>query len=35
MVDSTHVSVERFVAYLLRDVQLTPEEKAHMVRCYV
>jgi hypothetical protein len=35
MVDSPHVSIERFVAYLLRGVPLTPEEQAHMVRCYV
>jgi hypothetical protein len=35
MVDSAHVSVERLVAYLLKSVQLTPEEQAHMVCCYV
>jgi hypothetical protein len=35
MTDSSHVSVERFVAYLLKGVPLTPEERAHMVRCYV
>jgi len=32
---SPHVSIERFVAYLLKGTPLTPEDQAHMVRCYV
>jgi hypothetical protein len=35
MTDSPHVSIQRFVEYLLRGVPLTPEEQAHMVSCYV
>ena len=31
MTDSPHVSIQRFVEYLLRGVPLTPEEQAHMV----
>jgi hypothetical protein len=32
---SPHVSIERFVAYLLKGAPLTPEDQAHMGRCYV
>jgi hypothetical protein len=32
---SPHVSIERFVAYLLKGTPFTPEDQAHMVRCYV
>jgi hypothetical protein len=34
MTDSPHVSVERFIAYLLRGVPLMPEEHEHLIHCY-
>jgi hypothetical protein len=33
MAYSPHVSIERYVAFLLKGSTLEPEEHAHVIRC--